>query len=109
MFSTVQVYYEAKARKLKENADTNRGGPLNDGYDDQNYDYILQVEEEVLQRYVLKDRIGKVHGHSYLCVSPIYLFVYLSTCVTFLPIYLSIYLSIQRSTVITIFLDSCIY
>lgn len=99
MFSTVQVYYEAKARKLKENADTNRGGPLNDGYDDQNYDYILQVEEEVLQRYILKDRIGKVHGHSYLCVSPIYLcvspiylFVCLSICVSFLPIYVCIYL-----------------
>ena len=38
---------------------------MNDGYDDQNYDYILQVEEEVLQRYVLKDRIGKVQSPIY--------------------------------------------
>ena len=48
-----KVYYEAKARKLKEQADVTRGGAFNDGYDDQNYDYILHGDE------ILKHRIGK--------------------------------------------------
>ena len=60
------MYYEAKARKLKEQADTNRGGAMNDGYDDQNYDYILHGDEIFAQRYILKDRIGKVQDRSYL-------------------------------------------
>ena len=54
------MYYEAKARNLKEQADVNRGGALNDGYDDQNYDYILHGDEVFAKRYILKHRIGKV-------------------------------------------------
>jgi hypothetical protein len=38
----------------------NRGGVLNEGYDDQNYDYILHGDEIFAQRYILKHRIGKV-------------------------------------------------
>ena len=54
-----KVYYEAKARKLKEQADVTRGGAFNDGYDDQNYDYILHGDEIFAGRYILKHRIGK--------------------------------------------------
>ena len=54
-----KVYYEAKARKLKEQADVTRGGAFNDGYDDQNYDYILHGDEIFAERYILKHRIGK--------------------------------------------------
>jgi hypothetical protein len=35
-------------------------GAFNDGYDDQNYDYILHGDEIFAQRYILKHRIGKV-------------------------------------------------
>jgi dual specificity tyrosine-phosphorylation-regulated kinase 1 len=54
------VYYEAKAAKLREQKDTNRVGVHNDGYDDQNYDYILQGDEVINGRYVLKHKMGKV-------------------------------------------------
>jgi hypothetical protein len=54
------VYYEAKARRLREQADVTRGGVYNDGYDDQNYDYILHGDEIFAERYILKHRIGKV-------------------------------------------------
>jgi hypothetical protein len=37
-------------------------GALNDGYDDQNYDYILHGDEIFAQRYILKHRIGKVRA-----------------------------------------------
>ncbi len=55
-----KVYYEAKAQRLRETAEQNRGGVYNDGYDDQNYDYILSGDEIFADRYVLKHRIGKV-------------------------------------------------
>lgn len=45
---------------MKELADVNRGGALNDGYDDLNYDYILHGDEIFAKRYILKHRIGKV-------------------------------------------------
>lgn len=55
-----QVYYEAKAKRLLEQKDSARGGVHNDGYDDQNYDYILQGDEIVNDRYILKHKMGKV-------------------------------------------------
>jgi hypothetical protein len=55
-----KVYYEAKARKLREQKDSARGGVHNDGYDDQNYDYILVGDEIFNDRYILKHRMGKV-------------------------------------------------
>jgi hypothetical protein len=56
-----KVYYEAKAKRLREQADVARGGVNNDGYDDANYDYILSGDGEVFaDRYILKHRIGKV-------------------------------------------------
>lgn len=55
-----KVYYEAKAKRLREQVDTARGGVYNDGYDDQNYDYILKGEEILHDRYILKHRMGKV-------------------------------------------------
>jgi hypothetical protein len=54
------VYYEAKAKRLREQADIARGGVNNDGYDDANYDYILSGDEVFGDRYILKHRIGKV-------------------------------------------------
>lgn len=55
-----QVYYEAKAKRLREQADVTRGGVNNEGYDDVNYDYILSGDGEVFaDRYILKHRIGK--------------------------------------------------
>jgi dual specificity tyrosine-phosphorylation-regulated kinase 1 len=55
-----RVYYEARAKKTKEVNDANRrGGIYNDGYDDQQYDYILLNEEVFADRYILKHRIGK--------------------------------------------------
>jgi hypothetical protein len=55
-----KVYYEAKAKRLSEQKDQTRGGVHNDGYDDQNYDYILQGDEIVNDRYILKHKMGKV-------------------------------------------------
>lgn len=43
-----------------EQKDSARGGVHNDGYDDQNYDYILQGDEIVNDRYILKHKMGKV-------------------------------------------------
>ena len=58
-----KVYYEAKAQKLrdqqKETSTTARNGVHNDGYDDQNYDYILMGEEIMKDRYLLKHKMGK--------------------------------------------------
>lgn len=31
----------------------------NNGWDDENYDYVLEKEEVLLGRYVVKNRIGK--------------------------------------------------
>lgn len=55
-----KVYYEAKARKIREQQGSNRVGIYNDGYDDQNYDYIIHGDEMFAERYILKHRIGKV-------------------------------------------------
>ena len=55
-----RVYYEARAKKSREASDANRrNGVYNDGYDDQQYDYILLNEEIFYERYILKHRIGK--------------------------------------------------
>lgn len=60
-----KVYYEAKARKIREQQGNNRVGIYNEGYDDQNYDYIIHGDEMFAERYILKHRIGKV-GLSFL-------------------------------------------
>lgn len=54
-----KVYYEAKAKRLREQKESSRGGVHNDGFDDQNYDYILQGDEILKDRYILKHRMGK--------------------------------------------------
>jgi dual specificity tyrosine-phosphorylation-regulated kinase 1 len=54
-----KVYYESKARRLREQKESSRGGVHNDGFDDQNYDYILQGDEILKDRYILKHRMGK--------------------------------------------------
>ena len=51
-----KLYYELKSKK---NAEPSRHGAFNDGYDDENYDYIIRSEELFANRYVLKERIGK--------------------------------------------------
>lgn len=45
---------------MSEQADITRGGVHNDGYDDVHYDYILVGDEIILDRYIIKHRIGKV-------------------------------------------------
>lgn len=54
-----KVYYEAKAQKIRDQKENSRGGVHNDGYDDQNYDYILQGDEILNDRYILKHKMGK--------------------------------------------------
>ena len=54
-----KIYYEAKAKKLREQKDGTRGGVYNDGYDDQHYDYLITGDEIFAERYVIKHRIGK--------------------------------------------------
>jgi dual specificity tyrosine-phosphorylation-regulated kinase 1 len=51
-----KLYYELKSKK---NTEPSRHGAFNDGYDDENYDYIIRSEELFANRYVLKERIGK--------------------------------------------------
>ena len=56
-----KIYYEARARQREAEADGgSRGGMYNNGYDDQNYDYILHADEVFAGRYILKHKIGKV-------------------------------------------------
>ena len=54
-----KVYYEAKAKKLREQGN-HRGGVHNDGYDDAHYDYIICGDELFADRYILKHKMGKV-------------------------------------------------
>jgi dual specificity tyrosine-phosphorylation-regulated kinase 1 len=54
-----KIYYEAKAKKLREQQGGTRGGVYNDGYDDQHYDYLIHGDEIFAERYILKHRIGK--------------------------------------------------
>jgi len=55
-----EIYYEAKARRLREQVEYKaRGGVYNDGYDDISHDYILQGNELFGERYILKDRVGQ--------------------------------------------------
>ena len=57
----MQVYYEAKALKMRDQQKgASRGGVHNDGYDDANYDYILVGDEILNDRYILKHKMGKV-------------------------------------------------
>lgn len=59
----MQVYY-AKKRKKKGHEDPSlpgkRPAPIyNDGYDDENYDYIVKVGEKWFDRYEIESLIGK--------------------------------------------------
>ncbi|CAM9164999.1 unnamed protein product, partial [Ectocarpus fasciculatus] len=58
-----KVYYEAKAKKLKEqSADTaGRTGVKNNGYDNADYDYIVHNDtgEIFNERYIIKHKLGK--------------------------------------------------
>ena len=54
-----EIYYEAKARRLREQVDKAKGGVYNDGYDDINHDYILQGNELFGERYIIKDKVGQ--------------------------------------------------
>jgi dual specificity tyrosine-phosphorylation-regulated kinase 1 len=56
-----KVYYEERdARRAARAAQKQKGqGAHNDGYDDENYDYIVTSGEMFYGRYVIKERIGK--------------------------------------------------
>ena len=49
-----KVYYAAKRAKKKEPTGTN-----NDGYDDENHDYIIKSGEVFYERYEIKQLLGK--------------------------------------------------
>ena len=58
----LQVYYSKKKRRAdKERAEVefNKKGRHNDGYDDENYDYIIRGGEKFLDRYEIDSLIGK--------------------------------------------------
>jgi len=57
-----EVYYSKKKRRAdKERAEVefNKKGRHNDGYDDENYDYIIRGGEKFLDRYEIDSLIGK--------------------------------------------------
>ena len=61
-FLLVQVYYSNKKRRAdKERAEGefNKKGRHNDGYDDENNDYIIRGGEKFLDRYEIDSLIGK--------------------------------------------------
>jgi hypothetical protein len=41
----------------------------NDGYDDQNYDYILRGDEIMNDRYIIKHKMGKVRCQFWLLLA----------------------------------------
>jgi len=56
------VYYNKKKRRAdKERAEGefNKKGRHNDGYDDENYDYIIRGGEKFQDRYEIDSLIGK--------------------------------------------------
>jgi hypothetical protein len=82
-------------------------GALNDGYDDQNYDYILHGDEIFAQRYILKHRIGKV-SFIYICIhiciyiyTYMYLYIYKSeyVCTYLLLIFSELYAKTQNKKI----------
>jgi len=58
-----EVYYTNKKRRAakerSEGGDFNKKGKHNDGYDDENYDYIIRSGEKFLDRYEIDSLIGK--------------------------------------------------
>lgn len=57
--------YYAKKRKIKANDQVNDSGKkkeklvYNDGYDDENYDYVVKVGEKWFDRYEIESLIGR--------------------------------------------------
>lgn len=64
MMFVFKVYY-AKKRRRKEQEKSEEVGHkkerrlYNDGYDDENYDYIVKVGEKWFDRYEIESLIGK--------------------------------------------------
>lgn len=57
-----EVYYSKKKRradKEKTEGEFNKKGKHNDGFDDENYDYIIRSGEKFLDRYEIDSLIGK--------------------------------------------------
>ena len=60
----LQVYY-AKKKKRKELEKNEEGGHkkerrwYNDGYDDENFDYVIKTGEKWFDRYEIESLIGK--------------------------------------------------
>jgi dual specificity tyrosine-phosphorylation-regulated kinase 1 len=57
-----EVYYAKKKRradKEKAESELTKKGKHNDGYDDENYDYIIKTGEKFLDRYEIDSLIGK--------------------------------------------------
>lgn len=54
-----RIYYEARNKRQADSREAPRNGAFNNGYDDENYDYIIIERELFANRYTLKQRIGK--------------------------------------------------
>lgn len=50
-------YYERKKKRLREKSER-ESGEVNE-YDDENYDYIIHLEEVMMDRYTIKRNLGK--------------------------------------------------
>ena len=58
----LQVYYNKKKRrgdKERVEGELNKRGKHNDGFDDENYDYIIKSGEKFLDRFEIDSLIGK--------------------------------------------------
>lgn len=53
------IYYEERDARMKKVAREKGKGPVNNGWDDENYDYVVTPGEMFFDRYKIKERIGK--------------------------------------------------
>ena len=53
------IYYEERDARMKKMAREKGKGPVNNGWDDENYDYVVTPGEIFFGRYKIKERIGK--------------------------------------------------
>jgi dual specificity tyrosine-phosphorylation-regulated kinase 1 len=54
-----RIYYEARSKRQADARQPPRQGTTNNGYDDDNFDYIIIPQELFANRYTLGKRIGK--------------------------------------------------
>lgn len=67
---TLQVYYAKKKRRAQQTQGDDSSHKkerklYNDGYDDDNHDYIIKNGEKFLDRYEIDSLIGKNYAQTY--------------------------------------------